>query len=320
MKLFIILICFFFCFSFGLTGCGNGTSGTLLYNSDEGFVPVLQAYVFSDYGIEYSADEVEKRILADVGFEDSSPYLVVQLPFLDGDTIRNDVDTVRVVKIEMNEEGHNVASAYTAAFALDSTTEGIDDGPYSQVTLPPVEEKLYFTATKVRDPRYGVYLPPGSERLPLNEDGIVVTSFIGDAVPDLSQLPKVIFDNPDILEGVYIVIHSASSTGITFSLKNTTKIDYDFGEPYFLYIKGNDGWEIVDYIIDNGGFVDIAYFLPAESETEILSINWAWLYGRLGGGDYKIRKEITFFRGTNDYDIYIVEQEFTIPDEHSNSE
>jgi len=320
------------CFVIALAGCRNVNNNEVPYNSDEGFIPALQAYVLEDYGIEHSAAEMEKRILADAGLQDADYHFVVlQLPYMEGSEIRNDVDTVRIVGIKMDYTGKNIASAYSAAFALDQIDKSVHEAPgqrieiipYAQCMLPPVEGQIHFIATKIHDMRYGVYMPPNyEERLPLNDSGIVVVSYIDINPPESHQLPEVIFSDPDMLVGVEMVIHSVDATGISFSLINTTQNEYEFNQSFMLYIKYNDSWMMVDlieYESEEYGFAEGMTFLFPDSETDIHPINWEWLYGKLGEGDYKICKELILYRSIGNYNVYKVEQEFIITDEMLNT-
>lgn len=56
---------------------------------------------------------------------------------------------------------------------------------------------------------------------------------------------------------------------------------------------------------------DIAWIIPAEGSTE-WQVSWAWIYGSLEPGDYRIAKEIMDFRQTGDYDTCRSYAYFTI--------
>ena len=53
-------------------------------------------------------------------------------------------------------------------------------------------------------------------------------------------------------------------------------------------------------------------WLIAKDDTSEWAVDWAWLYGELPAGKYRIGKEIMDFRGTGDYDKQIYYAEFTI--------
>lgn len=74
-------------------------------------------------------------------------------------------------------------------------------------------------------------------------------------------------------------------------------------------------WTPLPYIIDENivGWEDIAYTIPFDASME-LEENWAWLYGELPLGIYRIGKEIYDFgdAGICSKDIYYLE--FAITD------
>ena len=51
--------------------------------------------------------------------------------------------------------------------------------------------------------------------------------------------------------------------------------------------------------------------IPENSKVE-WQVNWAWLYGQLSPGKYRIGKNIMYFRGTGDYDQKMYYAEFEI--------
>ena len=58
-------------------------------------------------------------------------------------------------------------------------------------------------------------------------------------------------------------------------------------------------------------WTDEALIIKKEDVTR-WEIDWAWLYGKLPEGKYRIGKEITDFRATGDYDTEIYYAEFEI--------
>ena len=77
--------------------------------------------------------------------------------------------------------------------------------------------------------------------------------------------------------------------------------------------------------LENGTWVDVE-LLPQEYDvawtseawmiekegTTTWDINWEWLYGELPAGEYRIGKEITYFRTTGDYDKEMFYTDFVI--------
>ncbi|MBQ4051681.1 MAG: hypothetical protein IJD13_08620, partial [Oscillospiraceae bacterium] len=70
-------------------------------------------------------------------------------------------------------------------------------------------------------------------------------------------------------------------------------------------LESMDGKE-PDYIVDGEiGWDSMAYFVPMEDTVE-WTIDWAWLYGELPSGEYRICKEFMDFRETGDFDKTLV--------------
>jgi len=112
--------------------------------------------------------------------------------------------------------------------------------------------------------------------------------------------------------GVNMIIHLATPNGISISLENTTDKNYTYGEAFLIYVYSDNSWERVEPIIDNGAFILIDYALASQSTSDVIFIDWTWLYGELSSGDYKFQKEILYFHNSGDYDIYTLENEFSI--------
>lgn len=78
--------------------------------------------------------------------------------------------------------------------------------------------------------------------------------------------------------------------GVTLILKNESNTDYSYGEPYYIEQEIDGNWSKVQTIHD------VVFNLPAyglESGKSVeFSINWAYGYGQLKSGKYRIVKEI----------------------------
>lgn len=75
------------------------------------------------------------------------------------------------------------------------------------------------------------------------------------------------------------------------------------GSYYWLERYESGGWQALPYIVEgNIGWDSMAYLPPEGSGSMKLEINWAWLYGELPAGTYRIGKEIMLFRDTGDYE------------------
>ncbi len=103
-----------------------------------------------------------------------------------------------------------------------------------------------------------------------------------------------------------------SSTGLTVVFENKSDNQCIYGEYFLLEKKINDRWYQVPVVIDgNYGFNDIGYDLACD-DTREWTVDWAWLYGSLNTGEYRIVKDILSFRNTVDYDKYSLSAVFII--------
>lgn len=99
--------------------------------------------------------------------------------------------------------------------------------------------------------------------------------------------------------------------GASFLLLQTTDLDIQYGDAYILEKQTENGWEAVPTIIEAYAFHAVAYSLPKDM-PKTLEVDWAWLYGSLPPGEYRLAKEFMDFRGTGDYDTYTITAPFII--------
>lgn len=85
------------------------------------------------------------------------------------------------------------------------------------------------------------------------------------------------------------------------------------GEAFWIERLSGNKWVAVDTLpLIDYAFYMVAYMVNCDGETE-LATNWHWLYGALGGGRYRIAKEVMDFRGTGDFDEQIYYAYFEKP-------
>ncbi|MCL2299059.1 MAG: hypothetical protein FWC27_02790 [Firmicutes bacterium] len=94
----------------------------------------------------------------------------------------------------------------------------------------------------------------------------------------------------------------ASPTGISFSLKNQSRADYGYGNPYELARYEDGRWLAVPYTSEN-----IAWTLPMftlrAGKRDSFAIEWAWAFGALPPGRY------LFLREFNPLEEYFVQSD-----------
>jgi len=96
------------------------------------------------------------------------------------------------------------------------------------------------------------------------------------------------------LENLEFYISDITLTGATITLKDLGNNDYTYGEWYKIEKEINGEWYDVRTIIENHSFNGNAY-LPDENNEVKFVIDWAWLYGELPVGSYRILKQINNF-------------------------
>jgi len=139
-------------------------------------------------------------------------------------------------------------------------------------------------------------ITPSSDYVQIGGPGMetkVYDSSMNDTTYLLLKYMKFRFHPVENLAGVYAVLDSVDESGFTFTIRNETNGEVLYGEAYVLWVKENDKWEKVPTIIENYGFADIAYIVPAHGVGGSMR-DWTWLYGTLNEGKrYKITMEIS---------------------------
>ncbi len=131
--------------------------------------------------------------------------------------------------------------------------------------------------------------------------------------PKGTDWKPTMYETVNNLDGVSMIVKegTVSSTGLTVIYENNSDKQFIYGE-YFLLEKKIEGrWYEVPITLDgNYGFNDIGYEL-SPSDARDWAVDWEWLYGSLGTGDYRIVKDILDFRETGDFARYYLTAEFT---------
>lgn len=116
-----------------------------------------------------------------------------------------------------------------------------------------------------------------------------------------------------ISEGIVMTVDTETITpeGASFLLMQNTDLNIQYGDDYTLQQFNGGTWEDVPVIVENYGFHSIAYQLPKDT-PQALEIDWAWLYGSLPAGEYRLVKEFMDFREAGDFDTYTISAAFII--------
>ena len=81
-----------------------------------------------------------------------------------------------------------------------------------------------------------------------------------------------------------------TNSSVTLILKNDSKTNYSYSEPYYIEQKKDNNWQKLDTIHDVG-FNQPALELERGKSVEI-NISWVYDYGQLESGKYRIVKQI----------------------------
>lgn len=114
--------------------------------------------------------------------------------------------------------------------------------------------------------------------------------------------------------GLLMELHDVTPTGavvrfIRYDEERTEGMDY--GQGFLLVRLENDEWVDVPTVIDDYGFTEEAYPIPAGGEAEMVT-DWQWIYGALEPGTYRIRKTVSDELSSGGYAFYTMEAEFII--------
>lgn len=173
-----------------------------------------------------------------------------------------------------------------------------------------------------------------SFREPYN--GVVALTYSADDWWDtygnsvLNILNTTSFD-PDVREGsayIYKPESEIDQIGLSFSLKNISPTgatmvfqQYDadaptgdllYSDDFAIEVQKDGVWETAPIVVvGDYGFTAIAFTLTA-GETSERELRWAWLYGELEPGNYRLTKSVLDFRDSGDFDEYTVYAYFVL--------
>ena len=151
-----------------------------------------------------------------------------------------------------------------------------------------------------------------------NEDAVmeILETFTFD--PDEREGGAYIYQNESENEriGLHLFLEGISSTGAVLCYsqydKDAPTGQLQDGDDFAIEVKKDGEWEEAPIAVEGDyGFSAIAYTISPDDTTR-RELNWEWLYGELAPGEYRIRKGVTDFRGTGDYDNYVLYAHFIL--------
>ena len=114
-------------------------------------------------------------------------------------------------------------------------------------------------------------------------------------------------ETAEYLDYIHAEIRLATSDSLQLKLSNVSNETIIYGEAYTMEVFRDDSWEKLPVLPEDYGFIEIAYELEP-GESRFMDIDFAWLYGELQKGKYKMIKEIYLPDGR----VYSVPAEFEI--------
>ncbi len=115
-----------------------------------------------------------------------------------------------------------------------------------------------------------------------------------------------------INELINVEVIDVNDTEVIFTIENSTDFDYSYGSGYYLEIKENDKWYVLEPI-EEMMFTSQAFWLSSNDKVK-LSVDYEYGYGKLTSGKYRIIKSISLSEDENTelYDVKYVYAEFEV--------
>lgn len=120
-------------------------------------------------------------------------------------------------------------------------------------------------------------------------------------------------ENDSLNWGIKLSVKDISSKGLTIVFEQSGESissEFLYGEDYKLYVKTENGWTEVPYILEEFGWNAIGYIIERDSTAE-QEIDWTWIYGELKKGTYMLEKEV-IVSGNEEYEKSSYYVEFKI--------
>ena len=115
--------------------------------------------------------------------------------------------------------------------------------------------------------------------------------------------------------GIALTVKEVTPTGLTIVCTQsggTDVAELNTGSYFVVEQLHGDHWDACTSIIEGElAWTAEAWMIPMGDSVE-WEVDWAWLYGELTAGTYRIGKEIMNFRGPGDFDKETYYAEFTI--------
>ena len=152
---------------------------------------------------------------------------------------------------------------------------------------------------------YGTHLNVGQEIYwkPSEPQKLYVKYDSGFALFEAEETKKE--ESTEYLDYVTAGIKLWTSDSLELKLTNVSNETISYGEAFAIEVLHDGVWEKLPILLENYGFNDVSYELEP-GEYRFIDIDFAWLYGELHEGRYRIIKEIYLQDGS----VYLVLAEF----------
>ena len=108
---------------------------------------------------------------------------------------------------------------------------------------------------------------------------------------------------PTGAENVTMALSDVTPTGAVVTIQDCNPEPFVYGEWYVIEQEKDGLWYEVKTKINDYGFNEIGW-LTDENGTLTMNVDWAWLYGKLPAGHYRILKQAGTQIISAEFDVY----------------
>lgn len=114
--------------------------------------------------------------------------------------------------------------------------------------------------------------------------------------------------------GIMLAAQDVSPTGLTLVCTRDggfTDAEIISGSWYTVEQREGDTWAELPYLLDNVVWTAEGWIITPDTSTE-WAVDWEWLYGELGAGEYRIGKEFLCEQASGSHERFVLYTEFFI--------
>ncbi|MFS0673596.1 immunoglobulin-like domain-containing protein [Ornithinibacillus sp. 179-J 7C1 HS] len=143
---------------------------------------------------------------------------------------------------------------------------------------------------------------------------ILLSACDSDNTAETKDWEPTKYETANTLDGVTMKVkkETISSTGLTVMFENNSDKRCIYSEDFLMEKKIEGKWYEVPLIPGASyDFGEPGYEIGSSNVSE-WTVDWDWLYGSVGMGEYRIAKSILNVREPGDYDVHHLKADFTI--------